>query len=533
MINNQIFADMLARPVREFRGRVEIYEGSTLTQICGCHDALQSFTIERAAEAKFFGYGICQKLNVILLDHERKFNITTANDLEAVFGKDSDYIYAFPKFNVSEVHRDENTNELSITAYDDLYRASAHKVSELELPPNSTLKEYMIACANLLNLPLNLVNIPEAALNIVYENGANLSGDESIRDALTALAEATQSIYYINNEWQLTFKGLDLNGEAALTIDKQSYITLESGENRRLSTIVHATELGDNVSVTTGLSGTTQYVRNNPFWDMREDIDSILNNAIAAVGNLTINQLYCEWRGNFLLEIGDKIDLVTKDNNYVSSYLLNDSLSFDGSLSQTTEWNYEDNDEESADNPVGLAEALKKTYARVDKANREIELLISETGGNKDSITNLVLNTENITASVKRLETSTNEAVTGLNTDITNLSSQVEAKMSAEDVKISIQSELANGVSKVVTTTGFTFNDDGLTVSKTGSEMTTTITEDGMIVYRDETAVLTANNIGVDAVNLHATTYLIIGTNSRIEDYEYDRTGCFWIGGNS
>ena len=102
--------------------------------------------------------------------------------------------------------------------------------------------------------------------------------------------------------------------------------------------------------------------------------------------------------------------------------------------------------------------------------------------------------------------------------------------MTAEDVKSQIQSELNNGVTKVETTTGFTFNDEGLTVSKSGSEMTTQITEDGMTVYRDNTAVLIANNVGVDAVNLHATTYLIIGNNSRFEDYGENRTGCFWIG---
>lgn len=83
---------------------------------------------------------------------------------------------------------------------------------------------------------------------------------------------------------------------------------------------------------------------------------------------------------------------------------------------------------------------------------------------------------------------------------------------------------------KVTTATGFTFNEEGLTVSKTGSEMETQITEDGMTVSKNGSVVLTANNIGVDAVNLHATTYLIIGQNSRFEDYN-GRTGCFWIGG--
>ena len=53
-----------------------------------------------------------------------------------------------------------------------------------------------------------------------------------------------------------------------------------------------------------------------------------------------------------------------------------------------------------------------------------------------------------------------------------------------------------------------------------------------MRIDRYGEAVLTANNSGVDAKNLHATTYLFIGVNSRFEDYDNNtRTGCFWIGG--
>jgi hypothetical protein len=60
--------------------------------------------------------------------------------------------------------------------------------------------------------------------------------------------------------------------------------------------------------------------------------------------------------------------------------------------------------------------------------------------------------------------------------------------------------------------------------------MNTTISEDGMTVYKNEEVMLTANNQGVDAINLSASTYLIIGKNSRFEDFDGNRTGCFWIG---
>lgn len=57
--------------------------------------------------------------------------------------------------------------------------------------------------------------------------------------------------------------------------------------------------------------------------------------------------------------------------------------------------------------------------------------------------------------------------------------------MTDEDVTIKIQQELDNGVSKVTTATGFTFDETGLTVEKSDSEMKTQITEDGMVVTKD------------------------------------------------
>ena len=252
---------------------------------------------------------------------------------------------------------------------------------------------------------------------------------------------------------------------------------------------------------------------------------------MAVAGGLTINQFSCSWRGNYLVEIGDKIALTTKDDATVYSFLLDDVISYDGALSQQTQWQYSANDAETASNPTTIGDAIKATYARVDKANKQIELVASETASNNEAISSLRLNTESISASVSKVEADTNSALEAVNNDIATISKRVEASVNAEQVSIAIKNELANGVSKVETSTGFTFNDTGLTVSKSNSEIETQITEDGMKVYKNNEAVLTANNEGVKAVDLHATTYLIIGTNSRFEDFGTNRTGCFWIGG--
>jgi hypothetical protein len=552
MIVNNTFENMINAPVRAFRGRVEFYEGSTLALLCGCHDNLKSFTVERVGEEnKFFGFGICQKINIHLVDPDRKIHLSTANTAEVVFGKDNDYIYPCPNFYITQVRRDENTNELSITAYDALYNATKHTVAELNMDGNYSLAHFAIACASLLGLPIGEL---DSSFDTYYEAGANFEGTETIREALDAIAEATQTVYFVNWDWKLVFKKLDKDGDAALTIGKDKYFTLESGDNRRLGAICHATELGDNVIAKLPVAGSTQYVRDNPFWDLREDIATLVDSALANIGGLTINQFDCSWRGNFLLEIGDKIALITKDNKIVYSYVLNDVMSFNGSLSQKTKWHYEDNEGESADNPTSLGDALKQTFAKVDKVNKTVEIVASETAEMDSRISSIEMTTESLDLTVKNVGASVenaNERISSIemttdsiglsvqnvetsldsaNESIATLSSRVDAVITAEDVRIEIQNELSKGVDEVTTTTGFTFNGDGLTVSKSGSEMTTQITEDGMTVSRDSNIVLTANNEGVQATNLHAVTYLIIGTNSRFEDYG-NRTGCFWIGG--
>lgn len=112
---------------------------------------------------------------------------------------------------------------------------------------------------------------------------------------------------------------------------------------------------------------------------------------------------------------------------------------------------------------------------------------------------------------------------------VTNRVSTVE--QTAEGLSVRVKSVFDDGVSKVSTSAGYTFDENGITVKKSGREIKTQITEDGMTVYKNEKAVLVASSQGVDAVDLHASTYLIIAGKSRFEKYKSNRVGCFWIGG--
>lgn len=529
MISDNTALNIINSPVRTITAGASLASfGDAPAQSFNHDDNLKSFTVERVGEeSKFFGFGVCQKANIKIIDKDRLINIPTNGAFTLFFN--TQYVnpwgwlslIPFPEFYVTEVHRDENTNELSVTAYDKLYAAAAHTVAELSLEAPYTIEDVALAIINFLGIEgIFKVNIPSDTDPFYreYPEGANFDGAETLREVLDDIAEATQTIYYLDSANELVFKRLSVDGAANLTIDKEKYFTLSSKTNRRLSAICSATELGDNVIATLDASGTTQYVRDNAFWDIQEDIDVLVENALAAMGGLTINQFDCSWRGNFLLEMGDKINLVTKDDETVTSFVINDVISYDGSLSQHTSWQYTDTNETAA-NPSTLGDALKQTFAKVDKANKEIQLVVSEVSGYTEKITEIEMDTDSITASVSQLDN-----------NVSALSREVSAKMSAEEVSISIQAALSEGVENVTTSTGFTFNEEGLHISKENSEITTSITEDGMTVYRDNDEVLTADNLGVRAEDLHATTFLIVGNNSRFEDYEGSRTGCFWIG---
>lgn len=732
-------------PVRHIVASVALYEGATLVSTFTHNGDLKSFTIERVGDtSKFFGFGVVQKINVKVRDVEKVYNISTANSMRVDFG-----FAAFPTFNVSEVRRDDVTKELSITAYDELYDAAKKTVSDLTLPTSYTISEFVDAVIAALGISSWHIELgADDAFTTYYEGGANFDGTESLRDALNMVAEVTQTIYYLDEENNLVFKRLKGianefgDNKSVKIIDEREFFTCDVKTNRRLGRIFHTTELGDDVYAETEEAGTTQYIRDNAFWNMREDVGDLVNAALAAVGGFTICQFDLSWRGMPTLEIGDKISVINTTYDIHTAvregYILDDVIEYDGTLKERTKWQFSGSDIETSNNPTSIGDALKMTYARVDKVNKEIEIVASDVRDNSEAIAginiktdeisqsvkdvennldsledevtknteeigSIKITTESITSSVESLETEidkvsgevakntediaaikittdgitssvesleqefdtvsgqvtknkediaaikiTTESITqsvenleqqmdGVTGEITSskneiasikvttqgieqtvqqiesnvsgidgrvtkntndianiklttdeielrvensettidnltgevtensqaissiqqttdsisssvssvegklneltgeyesLKESIDVTMNPENLQIIIQKEMEKtGVGDSITTsTGYTFDEDGLTISKTGTELSTQITEDGMTVKRGEEEMLVANNEGVKATNLHATTYLIIGKYSRFEDYEPVRTGCFWIG---
>lgn len=514
-------------PLRTITAKVEVYNASTLVATYTQDDAIASIKIDRVGEeSKFFGFGISQKATIELIDTNKELAITKNDTLIISFNG----CYNFPKFYPTEINRDENSGKLTITAEDVLgEKATAQAIKNVNIA-NMGVGGFLSVLSNKLNLSGYTVLSNTELFGDSYLAGANLEKTETYREIFTAIAEVTQTIYYINSNNELVYKALDFKGWDDITINKGLYFELTSEAQVKLGGVISVTELGDNYGYVVEQNDAIQYVRDNPFWELREDIDIFVDEAGDRVIGATIIPFSCEWRGDFRTEPGDKMAFEDKSGGIFYSFLINDTLTYNGGLSQSTSWSYTDDGGE-ASNPTFLGEKLKQTYAKVDKANKNIELLVSETEATNAAMATIQLDTQSINAAVQKLEETMEINTDGIVEGMAQLTSRVDAAITATDLTIAIKTELDNGVEKVITSTGYTLDSEGLKISKSGTDINTQITENGMEVKNGDTAVLTANNVGVDAANLHATTYLIIGNNSRLEDYETNRTGCFWIGG--
>ena len=175
----------------------------------------------------------------------------------------------------------------------------------------------------------------------------------------------------------------------------------------------------------------------------------------------------------------------------------------------------------------------------IDDTRNEVDSTYSELRSEvSEQATSIRRDTEQIvmqaTKTVEQVEKNVNDSLGAVNKDIETIAKTVETKMTAEQVAITVQQEIAKGVDRVETSTGYVFDSEGLKINKAGSGISNTLDNTGMYVERDGVDILTANSEGVSAMDLHAKTYLKIGSEDgrcRFEDYGMNRIGCFWTGG--
>ena len=446
---------------------------------------------------------------------------TTSNRMRLVVKEKSDgsNIYS-PYFYLDTVEYNETATRATMVGYDLIGRSNQYTIGEVNITFPITLENYARAVVQ------HLGGVLEAdfVFNPTLEEGTvNVDGSETLHDMLNAIAEVTGTVCYCSRDNYITFKAL--SADIVDEFGPEFYFEFKTQEPIQLTQLICATELGENY--VTGEEGRAQILWENPFLNLREDAPEWLDSIFALVNGLTMVPYTLRSRGNPCYELGDRIAVTSIDGKVSNIYFINETFTFHGGFSSNSEWINEAAENPHA-NPTSLGKALKKATAKVDKINNEISLIVKENKEMREDVSQLIIDAEGMLAEVEGVDTRIDE----IEGNVETLTKKVATSITNEEVKIQIQQELAtNGAPTVKTTTGYTFNESGMTIDKENSDISTKITENGMTIYQVEEPILVANNEGVKATDLHATTYLIIGVNSRFEDYDNNtRTGCFWIG---
>lgn len=160
---------------------------------------------------------------------------------------------------------------------------------------------------------------------------------------------------------------------------------------------------------------------------------------------------------------------------------------------------------------------------KIDQTEREVLIQASEQFASKSDLAELSVSTEGIASRVSHQE----YTIVGIQTDLNSM------QATSTELTLQFQQIVDNGVDKVTTSTGFTFDQDGLRIQKSGEEIENKLDHTGMYVTRSGETILQANNEGVVATDVTVRNYLMVGSHARFEDYnngtDRARTACFWI----
>lgn len=169
-----------------------------------------------------------------------------------------------------------------------------------------------------------------------------------------------------------------------------------------------------------------------------------------------------------------------------------------------------------------MSEGLKPQLGELEKSLAErVEVV-------REQAASLTERADAITGTVSDMQ----QALDGSTGEIQRLQGQIgQLQLAASELSLRFDTV---EVDHVTTSTGYTFDAEGLDISKQGEQMHNQLTNLGMYVSRNEDVILKADASGVEATDVRVNNYLLLGRYSRFEDYgdgtDGRRTACFFVG---
>lgn len=417
---------------------------------------------------------------------------------------DTGYSYKkFGKYIVKERKYDDDTSSLNLECYDLMLQSMIPYDISLDYTDETapvTVKDLLDAICVRLGWTVGYTTFTNSDVVI---DGEKFDSTYTFRDVLDQIAQVAAGVIAFKDDALCVLYPTN-TGEI---IDASNLRKLTIGEKYGPinSVVLARTPQEDNIFLrdedSVESNGITEVkIENNQIMDShREDFITAI---LERVNGLQFWLYELESFGIGYLDLCDMFTLETLDGTQHEALMLNSEMAITQGLSENSVLEAPEATETDYSAASETDRVLNKTILKVDKQAQEITALVSKT--------------ENVESTVD-----------GLSGTVTHLT-EVMIDSDSVDIKIS---KAVGDINSITTTTGYTFNQDGLRINKSGEEMENLLDNTGMYVNRGGDNILTANNEGVDAINLRSRQFLIIGDNSRIENYGSNRTACFYIGG--
>lgn len=440
-----------------------------------------------------------------------------------ILNRQTDTPFQFGKYKVVSDVPSGDRNYRNVTAYDSMYDIINTDVAtwyeSLTFP--ITQKEFRDSFFTWLGVEQNEVELIHDDMEIEKTISAtSISG----KDIITAVCELNGVFGRINRQGSFTYISLadkiELYPSVELypsntlypidgpynttteTLNKSRYISCEYEDfETSLITKLQIRQEENDIGAVAG-DGTNTYIIENNFLVYGKGpgkLEEIANKTFEKIQDIQYRPMSVTLKGNPCLEVGDAILIHTRSKE-VASYILQRTIKGIQSLRDVFD-----------------AEGVYEYAEKVNSSQKDVKQLKGKMNILERTVEQTVAKIEDVE---KEMSTTITQTVKGLKVEIENATENIN----------NLQDDVLQNKENLNKTT-YEFTTEDFTVSKEGEEIETHISHDGMTVKKDGDDVLIANNEGVQAYDLHAKTYLIIGKYSRFEDMNgAKRTACFWIG---
>ena len=458
------FMSAMASPSRMIRGKVVVVDGG-LTSEYGYANKLQSIEQEvSAVKGKMFGAVVSYKSTIKLIDVKNVVQINVGAKASPQIGLVDELLPMTPVY-ISSNTFDEVKGIRTLIGEDAIGFTDKYIWNDIkgDLGNTFTIQDVFAAIASKIGTEFMITGeLPN--INAVYTKATfNVNGDETLRQILTAAAEATGAMVFINGNGKMEVKML--SNTIDLAIDKNTQFNLSTEPSSSLSGIISINELNDMISVGNN-SSYVSVISVNPFIDPTDDSSQgkLQNLFVKCQGN-TFYPYKLKWRGNPALEIGDKIRLTLRDGSVIDTWYLGEKIKYTGGMSAESSWEADESEKPEVGSQT-ISDTTRRTMAKVDKANQKITLLTEASGEQGQKISQLEVSLDGIKTEVSEVSNTADAAMTKATiveqtvTGISSIVTQVQSDLNAAEGNIATNTssitQLSNEIDLKVSKSDYT-----------------------------------------------------------------------------